>query len=477
MKIISILVILILSVSLRLYKIDNPVADWHSFRQADTASVTREFVKHGIDWLHPKYHDLSNIQSGKDNPQGFRMVEFPLLNGFTAQIINSFGLQSQEVKTGRLVSVVLSSLTAIVIFLLAESLFGFRSAIFAGLFFALNPYSVFYGRVILPEPALLLFSTLALLLEIKGLKHNNTFYIFLSALTFGIALLIKPYALFLLPLIFSTPFLLSRHREEVSPTWRSRFLIFILFGLSLIPLILWRDWIKQFPTGIAASDWLYNKDNIRLKPAFFHWLFEVRIGTFILGLGLIPAFLFGIINKGKNLLYLLVYVFCLFAYMVVFAGGNVQHDYYQVFLLPAIALAVGRGLDALFKLPDQLVHKKLSTILIIILIFWSLFVSWYNIRGYFQVNNGSIMPAGEAVNKLTPQDAKVIAPYNGDTAFLFATNRTGWPIGYYIDDKIKLGATHYVSVVNDYEANDLAKIYQTIIKTDQFILIDLTKKK
>jgi len=78
---------------------------------------------------------------------------------------------------------------------------------------------------------------------------------------------------------------------------------------------------------------------------------------------------------------------------------------------------------------------------------------------------------------LTPPEAKVIAPYNGDTALLFATNRTGWPIGYYIEDKIKLGATHYLSVVNDYEASNLAKKYIIVAKTDQYVLIDLTKLK
>jgi hypothetical protein len=71
----------------RLYGITNPLADWHSFRQADTASVTREYIKHGVDLLHPKYHDLSNVQSGqmnegKDNVEGWRMVEFPLSMGF-----------------------------------------------------------------------------------------------------------------------------------------------------------------------------------------------------------------------------------------------------------------------------------------------------------------------------------------------------------------------------------------------------------
>jgi hypothetical protein len=41
-------------------------------------------------------------------------------------------------------------------------------------------------------------------------------------------------------------------------------------------------------------------------------------------------------------------------------------------------------------------------------------------------------------------DAKVIAPYMGDTAFLFQTNRTGWPIGFEIDKKIAEGAQYYV---------------------------------
>ncbi len=30
--------IIILGLALRLYKIDNPIADWHSWRQADTTS-------------------------------------------------------------------------------------------------------------------------------------------------------------------------------------------------------------------------------------------------------------------------------------------------------------------------------------------------------------------------------------------------------------------------------------------------------
>ncbi|MEK7064698.1 MAG: hypothetical protein AAB973_03785, partial [Patescibacteria group bacterium] len=116
--------ILVLALVLRLYKIDNPVADWHSFRQADTASVTREYLKHGLNWLVPKYHDLSNIQSGKENPAGYRMVEFPIINGATAALIQILHLQAQEVLVGRLVSVLFSLITIVSIYLLGRSLSG-----------------------------------------------------------------------------------------------------------------------------------------------------------------------------------------------------------------------------------------------------------------------------------------------------------------------------------------------------------------
>src|SRR5688572_9428886 len=83
--------IVVLALIVRLYKVTSEPLDWHAFRQADTASVTREYVKHGIDLLRPHYHDLSNIQSGEDNLEGYRMVEFPLVNAVTAVPVKYLG--------------------------------------------------------------------------------------------------------------------------------------------------------------------------------------------------------------------------------------------------------------------------------------------------------------------------------------------------------------------------------------------------
>ena len=462
--------IVVLALVLRLYKINNPIADWHSFRQADTASVTREYLKHGLNWLVPKYHDLSNIQSGKENPSGYRMVEFPLVNGATATLIQTFHLQAQEVLAGRLVSVFFSLVTIVSIYLLGRSLSGPLTGLVGAVVFSIFPYSVYYSRAILPEPALLAFSTLSLALFSLWLeKRNPSFYLF-SLLSLTLALLVKPYAMFLTPLFLVLCFVKKAKLRDY-------FFALGLIGVSGLPLILWRNWILRFPEGIPVSDWLYNKDNIRFKGAFFHWLFEVRLGVLILGVtGVLPLVL-GIFKKDKSQLFYVTWAVCLFAYLSIFAGGNVQHDYYQFFLMPFIALAIGRGVTFLIDLPESYLGKKATVGMISGLTIFSLFVSWYNIRGYYQVNNWSIVEAGQKADQVLKKNAKIIAPYNGDTAFLFQTNRTGWPIGFYIDEKIKNGATAYVSVVYDDEARTLEKQYLTLAKTDRYIIIDLTAYK
>ena len=98
---------------------------------------------------------------------------------------------------------------------------------------------------------------------------------------------------------------------------------------------------------------------------------------------------------------------------------------------------------------------------------------WYHVRDYFNINHPEIVAAGLAADKLLPADAKVIAPYQGDTAFLYQTNRRGWPIGGNIEDKIKLGATHYVTTTFDDEAKILSGKYHIIKQTDSFVIIDL----
>src|SRR5258706_12876959 len=119
-QLVLLVIIFLLGFAVRLYKFNNPIADWHSWRQADTSAVSRNFIQGGFNLLYPKFDDLSNVPSGiYDNPQGLRFVEFPIYNVFQAGGYKLFHFFSLE-EWGRLVTIFSSLLSAVFIFLLTR---------------------------------------------------------------------------------------------------------------------------------------------------------------------------------------------------------------------------------------------------------------------------------------------------------------------------------------------------------------------
>lgn len=499
--------ILLLAFGVRLYRIDRPIADWHSWRQADTASVTREFVKHGVDLLRPQFHDLSSIPNGMDNPRGWRMVEFPIINALTAIVyrVTSPFTHIDLTLFMRLASVKFSLGSILLLFLLTNMLVAksklegiFTTVpLVAAAILAFMPFNVFYSQAILPEVPLVFFTVLASLLFLKYVYSKNMSWLVVGIGAASIALLLKPIALFFwLPII-----LLSLKHRGIRWIMQPKHLI--AATVMFVPFGLWRSWIQQFPQGIPANRWLFNGNGIRFRPAWFRWLFADRMGRLLLGYwGLLPfgfgllgvqgneenSARFGFIEKIQGFirrfkprdlfsglskysdldLFMYGSLVGVLAYLVVFATGNVQHDYYQVIIVPYVALTVAAGLVKLVAM-----RSVQSVSLAFVSVVFMLAFSWYEVKGLFNINNPAIVEAGKAVDALTEKDALIIAPYAGDTAFLYQTNRRGWPIGGAIEQKIAAGADYYVTTSLDEEAQELINKYPVVKQTDGFSMIQL----
>ena len=459
--------ILLLALLLRLYRIGNPVADWHAFRQADTASVTREYVKADkIDLLRPKYQDLSDIQSGFDNLEGYRMVEFPFINGLLAILLKTFK-NWDLVLLSRLASVFTSLLTTVVLYKLVKEISGQKTALLSAFVYAVLPYSVYYSRVVLPEPYFLFFSTLSIWQFYLFAKTKKTSSYLISLIALVLAALLKPFVVFLAPVYLMILWQFRRSKIFLDPR------VYLLPILAFTPMFVWREWIKNFPTGIPVSNWLFNGNGIRLRPAWFRWLFYERLTKLFLGyFGLI--FLFAnLLKKDKSFYLYGAWWLGILLYFIVIATGNVQHDYYQNLILPIVTISVARGAIIIY----EKLNKKIALPAIISIFALSLFFAWKQVGGYFNVNHWEYIKTGNTVDKLIDPKALVIAPAMGDTQFLFQTNRRGWPIGFEIEDKINKGASVYVSTSYDWEAKDLEKKYQVITKNNDCIIIDLKNKK
>jgi len=466
---ILIFVLLTLGLLVRLYKIDNPIADWHSFRQADTASVTNSFINKGIDILHPTYQDLSNIQSGKENINGYRMVELPIYNAITAATYTSthnLTNFSPEV-TGRLINIIFSLISAVLIYLIAFKVTKeFWPSILSMSVFLFLPFNIFYSRAILPEPIGVLFLLLSLYLFPKNL--------YISAITFAISLLIKPYiGLLLFPLFaFYTWDKYKKTKKE-----KLIFQLFIFALISLLPFILWRKWISQFPEGIPVSNWLFNGGNMRFHPAWFRWLFYERIGKLILGIyGVIPLVLGFAYQKLKSQRFSIGAILGILIYFSIIAQGNIQHDYYQVLTIPLLSFIIGFGSYYLSKFVFK---QKIVGISFCLAIFMAtILFSGYEIKGYYQINNPIIIDAGKKAKEILPKDSLIVAPYNGDTAFLYQTSFSGWPIEIYDLPLIRKdhpnNPIYLVSINNDKYTNDVAQNHKVIYKTDQITILDFS---
>lgn len=469
--------LLLLAFLVRLYGFTNPLADWHSWRQVDTASVTRHLIENNFDLLHPTYQDLSNVPSGLDNPNGYRFVEFPIYNVLNAVLFTSIGIFSLE-EWGRLITIFSSLASLIFIYLILKKHAESTSAFFAAFFFAFLPFSIFYSRVILPDPHMVMTLLAAIYFFDKYLEHKESTGLFITATIFAAtSILLKPYAI-----IFLLPILVLGYESYGKQFYRNKSLIFFSL-LSVVPFILWRYWMLQYPEGIPLSAWLFNDGGIRFKGAFFYWLFAERIGRLILGYWGIAIFGIGILITSSHMqmkkggLFLYSFLLSSLLYMTIIAKGNVQHDYYQILIIPSIVIFLGLGANFLLHPPSQIFNKALSSLFLALCIVFTFIFSWYYVRDYYNINNPRILTAGEIVDKNTPHDAKVIALLDGDTTLLYYTKRDGWA-SYQnsLQVMIKKGAQYLVML--DPTPSDIEGFkasYEIIHNANSILLVKLTK--
>ncbi len=438
----------------RLYRVNNPVADWHSWRQADTAAVARNFVQEKFNLLYPQADSLLPLNPKQlSNPQRLFINEFPAYNAIVALIYQRWGINEAYARS---VSAVFASLGAVGLFWLAQRLFGYKIAAVTALFYVFNPYNIYYGRVIMPDPIFVSLSIISLYLFVR--------FKFISfSLVFALAMLVKPYSIFmLLPCFY---WAIVNHKLKQ----------FFFTLISLVPFLLWRYHYQLHPEANFDTNWLFNQTNIRFTGAFFRWLIFDRMNRLIFATGGFVLFIIGILHsysdKKRGLIFF--WLLSVLLYMTIFAMGNVTHDYYQLPIMPVGAILVSFGFWAIIDSSRQLFAKILNISLAVALLLISFAFGWYEVRGFFNINHPEIITAGQAVDRLTPPDALVLAPYNSDPAYLYQTNRNGWPDGVEIEAKVKQGAQYYISVNFDSVEQYLESKCRLVAKTDLYALIDI----
>ncbi len=471
---IALLLIILTSLFVRLYKINTPLADFHSWRQADTAAVARNYVRDGINLTRPTYDDLSNIQSGQENPQGLRMVEFPLYNAAIAVVAPYVPAPIEQV--GRGISILCSLLVLISIYiLLREEIDGITALIGAALY-GILPFSIFFSRVVLPEtPALAaVFVSLVCLQAYASKKKNAHLWYALSIISMAIALLIKPTTIFFL--IASGFLFIRRHTWKLFQSWQP----YIFVIATIAPLAWWRTYIAQFPEAIPASDWLITSINtgnglqrIFFRPSFFRWIFYERLNNIILGGMLFPFFIIGAISRQKTYFIYSILISAL-AYVFVFQGGNVQHEYYQTLILPACAMACAWGIRSLFGLHLKQIYLIPTIGAIVACTGLALFVSYERVKTYYNYPE-ELVQIASVIDSVTTHDDHIVTDTLGDTTLLYLADRRGAPAVFQDLGELKKKGYRYFVTQNGDVIKQIKseEVFDVVFESNKFAIFRL----
>lgn len=280
----------------------------------------------------------------------FRAPLFPLmLSGFGFL----FGL---NVFTGKILSLIISSLTAVIIYQMLKKIFDERTAVFSSLAYIVNFESIRYAVRGLTESAVVLFLMISLFSFIAYFlykKSKNYFY--LCALSTSLAVMTRHTAWYVLPVYFL--FLLMRRGLIKDIKIKDAFVAALIFVLPLLPWLIF-NYVKF---GNPFWPQLVNAEMATPAPFYFYipGLFGF-MGIFSIFV-IIRLLKFDEISK-LNLM--------LISFFVIFASFIPHKEVrFLIAVLPSVVLLSGSGIALVFNRKND---KKIKTVFFIFILGFTL---------------------------------------------------------------------------------------------------------
>jgi len=200
--------ILVLAVLFRLYRLDAPFVDAHSWRQVTNADIARIWAETSIDFFYP------TVSWG--GPDGRVGLEFPLLHLVMALGWKIAGISNT---VGRLVPAAFSVLTVWFTYRVGHRLFGRAAGRGAAFLMAVSPSVVFFGRTPLSDTPMLCFSVGAVLGYLAYAQDGRTRDAFGGAVALALAGLVKLPAILVLGPVLWTGFAIRGVRKTMRDPW------------------------------------------------------------------------------------------------------------------------------------------------------------------------------------------------------------------------------------------------------------------
>jgi 4-amino-4-deoxy-L-arabinose transferase-like glycosyltransferase len=332
------LLIFSLGLGIRLYDLTDPPLDYHPTRQLRSAIIARGMYS-SLQTSLPEEKRLFAVEQ----LQKEAIIEPVVMESLVAA---SYALMGSEyVWVARLYSSLFWFLGGLAIFGLAREWASFDGAMVALMFYFFNPFGVIASRTFQPDPLMVALLAGALWAICGWYKRQTWGWAVIAGLLSGMAIFVKSVAIF--PLIMAMAGLLL-----VSPGWRTtltRGQVWCMVGLAILPGALYHVY------GIFIDGFLSQQFNLRFFPSFLvspsfyiRWLDvigkTIGFGAFFLALSGVLMLLYKP-EGGLAIGFLMGY----FVYGMTLPHHITTHDYYQLPLVPIVALLLAPVAAVVFE--------------------------------------------------------------------------------------------------------------------------------
>jgi 4-amino-4-deoxy-L-arabinose transferase-like glycosyltransferase len=428
--------VLALALALRCYHLTDPAWDYHNWRQTITLMVARDYSRR-FDLLHPTVLWLSSGAPAYFN------AEFSLQSIIAAVLYRLLG----ETDASARIVVIAFSLAGIVwLYVLLNRRAGPPAAFAGALLLSVLPYSLFFGRVFMPEvPAMSLalggLSTLDLWTD-----HRRTRHLILAALLTSLAVLQKLTVIFVgLPVLYL--FLQAYGRKILL-----RREAYIFAAIALLPPLAW--YVHAYHLGLASSSGIMQPHLFAtglgkwLHPDFalplFNALAVEAFSPFTLALVVLGFFW----PANDRLSWLLrLWIIGAAGILALTPDALPANHYYATILLPG-----GAGLMALLLArltPDRHAYGLLGIVLCAIA------VSAFRATAPYFIPDRAPYETGRFLNQVTAPSDLILTETGGSPNVLYYADRRGWMLDHRYDPAVieafsREGAVWYADpFVND----------------------------
>lgn len=412
------IILSMVSFAIKVYGLDDGIYTW---RQADTASMARNFYRCGMTLWRPM------IDWGGASPFVVES-EFPLYQYIVALAYMVTGVDES---VGKLMSIFFSIFTAISLAFIARNAAGEQCGLWTAAAYSFFPFTLHFSRLFMPDTMMMFFAVTSVLFMQIWSRGGNRSCFYASAACASLACALKLTALYIgLPLLCIIYEKEGRDFYIKSENW-------IYAVIVILPVAAWYSHAAalRLESGLTFGIWDYGSGKwgnwgIAFSASYLSILairflqFTAFGGVLLAGSGVVMK----IFNGGSRIFEM--WGLAVAAYLIIVAKGNIVHAYYQYPLMPPAAIFSGYFCSRIFNgsvAAARLYVLRIGAAACIMVAA----VSFLFIYGSYDAVESrreriGVVTAAAMINRLTGPGEPVVSIGRGDPTLLYLSDRRGW---------------------------------------------------